>query len=100
MNRCYRSRFVAKEYNDHEIDGLFAATPPLEALRLLVGKAATCDASNANVADMVFMTNDVARALVRHPYIEVCIELPTDALADGESPDEWVGLPRISLYGT
>ena len=32
-----RSRLVAQEYNDgSEYSGLFAATPPLEALRLLV----------------------------------------------------------------
>ena len=28
--RNYRSRFVAKEFNGREVDGLFAATPPLE----------------------------------------------------------------------
>ena len=32
----YRSRMVGKESNDSELDGLFAATPPLEALRLLL----------------------------------------------------------------
>ena len=37
INKCddenpnYRSRMVGKEFNDHEVDGLFAATPPLEA---------------------------------------------------------------------
>lgn len=37
----YRSRMVGKEFNDSELDGLFAATPPLEALRLLLSWAAT-----------------------------------------------------------
>lgn len=35
-NPIYRSRLVGKEFNDKELDGLFAATPPLEALRLLL----------------------------------------------------------------
>ena len=34
---------VGKEFNDREIEGLFAATPPLEALRLLLSWAATSD---------------------------------------------------------
>ena len=36
-NPSYRSRMVGKEFNDTVVDGLFAATPPLEALRLLLG---------------------------------------------------------------
>ena len=32
----YRSRMVGKEFNDSELEGLVAATPPLEALRLLL----------------------------------------------------------------
>ena len=37
----YRSRLVGKEYNDGFEEGLFASTPPLEALRWLVSEAAT-----------------------------------------------------------
>ena len=37
----YRSRLVAKEFNDGAGEGLFASTPPLEALRFLVSVAAT-----------------------------------------------------------
>ena len=32
---------MAKEFNDSVQDGLFAGTPPLEALRALVSEAAT-----------------------------------------------------------
>ena len=39
----YRSRMVGKEFNDREVDGLFAATPPLESFRLLLSWAATAD---------------------------------------------------------
>ena len=35
----HRSRLVAKEFNDGEVDGLFASTPPLEALRMLISDA-------------------------------------------------------------
>ena len=40
-NPHYRSRFVGKEFNVDKQHGLFAATPPLEALKLLVSDAAT-----------------------------------------------------------
>ena len=42
-NPNYRSRFVAKEFNTGSQEGLFAATPPLEALRLVLSLAATTD---------------------------------------------------------
>ena len=38
-----RSRYVGKEFNDGPLDGLFAGTPPLEAMRALVSEAATLD---------------------------------------------------------
>ena len=37
----YRSRLVGKEFNDGFEEGLFASTPPLEALRWLLSEAAT-----------------------------------------------------------
>ena len=40
-NPEYRSRLVGKEYNDGFEEGLFASTPPLEALRWLISEAAT-----------------------------------------------------------
>jgi hypothetical protein len=36
-----RSRFVAKQFADKRSGEFFAATPPLEALRMLVSHAAT-----------------------------------------------------------
>ena len=39
----YRSRLVGKEFADKNADGLFAGTPPLEALRFLVHEAATVE---------------------------------------------------------
>ena len=52
----YRSRLVGKEFNTYADDSLYAATPPLEALRLIVSKAATSDKRRH------IMINDVRRA--------------------------------------
>ena len=40
-NPVYRSRLVGKEFNNEAMDGIFAGTPPLEALRYIVHEAAT-----------------------------------------------------------
>ena len=37
----YRSRLVAKEINTSKREDLFAATPPLEALKILLSLAVT-----------------------------------------------------------
>ena len=37
----YRSRLVGREFNIGRDDALYASTPPLEALRLIVSYAAT-----------------------------------------------------------
>ena len=43
MTSPHRSRMVGKEFNDKAIDGLFVATPPVEALGLLLSWAATVE---------------------------------------------------------
>ena len=65
-NPVYRSRLVGKEFNDGQMDGLFAATPPLEALRFLVHEAATVR-SDEELGSKVIMINDVARAFFEAP---------------------------------
>ena len=62
INWKYRSRYVAKEFNTGYQDGLFASTPPLEALRLIISDAATRDQEE----DKVITVNDVARAFFEH----------------------------------
>ena len=60
-----KSRVVAIEFNTSQMDGLFAATAPLEALRLLVSDAATvekCPDSAFKEETKAIMMNDVARA--------------------------------------
>ena len=61
QNPIYRSRYVGKEFNTGDEDGLFASTPPLEALRLLVSDAATIEVGK-RANEKVIMLNDVARA--------------------------------------
>ena len=39
----YRSRLVAKEFNNGQGEGLYASTPPLEALRWILSHAATIE---------------------------------------------------------
>ena len=75
----YRSRFVGKEFNDGWEEGLFAATPPLEALRLLVSEAATVD-EKGEVGNKVVMINDIARAFFEAEATRtVCAEVPGGA---------------------
>ena len=52
-NHNYRSRLVAKEFADGSGDGLFAATPPLETLMVLVSEAATVEADKEEKVMMV-----------------------------------------------
>ncbi len=79
----YRSRFVAKEFNDGAEEGLFASTPPLEALRYLLSELASVDglqspgSASPEASDKVLMINDVARAFFEAPVKrKVCVELP------------------------
>lgn len=96
---CYRSRLVAKEFNTGAQEGLFAATPPLEAVRLLLNDVATARREHPN-EDRVVMVNDVARAFFEAPMKRyVCVELPPEARAEHDAED-YVGLLIMSLYGT
>ena len=99
-NPNYRSRFVGKEYNDGKNGEVswFAATPPLEALKLIVSDAATFHKGKTYKAIMI---NDVARAFFEAPVKRsICIELPDEDLEEGEHQEDLVGLLQMSLYGT
>ena len=60
----FPSRVVAMEFNTSQMDGLFAATVPLEALKLLVSDAATVEKcpDSAFKEETAIVVNDVARA--------------------------------------
>lgn len=97
INPNYRSRFVGREFNDGKEDGLFAATPPLEALRLIISRTATIEKKRPHCR-RVIMVNDVARAFFEAPMSRsVCVELPPEQRLPGEDK---VGLLKKSLYGT
>ena len=95
-NPVYRSRFVAKEFNNGEAQGLFAGTPPLEALRYLMHDAAT-----RGPEQKVVMINDIARAFFEaKTQRKVCVELPAEDLDANDAGKDLVGLLNMSLYGT
>ena len=106
-NPNYRSRMVGKEFNDSVVDGLFAATPPLEALRLLLSWAATLPAapSGSGVrkrgSGKSILIADVSRAFFEAPAKrDLCVELPEEALEGEETTMSTVGKLLASLYGT
>ena len=69
----YRSRFVAREINTHKRDDLFAATPPLQAMKILLSMA-----TSGNRGEVV-MINDVSRAFFHASATrEVYVQLPEE----------------------
>ena len=89
---------MGNEFADKKIDGLFAGTPPLEALRFLVHEAATVEGEEEE-QEKVIMVNDVARAFFEAKAIrKLCVELPSECAESCGGNN--VGLLRQSLYGT
>jgi hypothetical protein len=94
-NPRLRSRMVGKEFRTGPDDALYASTPPLEALRVVLSRAATVTDSGG---EREIMVNDVSRAyfyakMTRPLYIEIPVEDPK------ASPD-MLGRLRLCLYGT
>ena len=93
INPNYRPRLVAKESNTHKRDDLFAGTPPLEGLKLVLSMTAS-----GNKGEVV-MINDVSRAFFhakarRDVYVKIAEE-------DRENGDEYrCGKLNFSMYGT
>ena len=61
-NPVHRSTLVGKEFNTGEMEGIFAGTPPLGALRGIVHEAATVRGTD-DMYSKVTMVNDVSRIL-------------------------------------
>ena len=89
----YRARFVGKEFNTGVDASLYAATPPLEALKLLIAHAASRRDQGVHV-----MLSDVKRAYF-HALAkrELYVELPVE---DAGYQEGYVGRLRLALYGT
>ena len=91
----YRSRLVGREFNIGRDDALYAATPPLEALRLVISHAATHQSDG--VRRMV-MINDVRRAyFYAKIQRDVYVELPKE---DEDFGTGKLGKLKLCLYGT
>ena len=89
-NINYRSRWVAKQFKTHEEFELFAATPPLDAVRFVISKAASMTGGR-------LMANDVSRAYFYAPATrKLYVDLPDEA---EEGRNVCARLLK-SLYGT
>ena len=93
----YRSRLVAKDYNNSKEPDLYTATPALEFLRLIVSLAASFQDKCGRPWKIV--VNDVNRAYFYAPslkptFVQICAE-------DFEPGDEHrCGKLLVSMYGT
>ena len=93
QNPNYRSRLFAREINTHKRDDLFAATPPLEALKVILSMTACCNKGE------VVMINDISRALFHaKAKREVFVQIPQEDLQPNER--EVCGRLNYSMYGT
>ena len=93
----YRSRLVGCELKlkDHRLD-LFAATPPLESLRLM---CSLCASNQSRRAPYRLMAIDVKRAYFYVPARrEIFIEIPMEDLEPGD--EMMVAKLNLSFYGT
>ena len=89
----YRSRFVGKEYNNCVDASLYAATPPLEALKLMIAHTASSGDLSAHI-----MFSDVKRAYFNaKARRELYVELPEE---DSGYEEGYVGRLALALYGT
>ena len=89
----YRSRLVAREINTSKRDDLFAATPPLEAL-----KTTLAITTSGNKGEML-MVNDISRAFFHAPAKrKVYVQLPNEDGGDGTQ--KLCDRLNISMYGT
>ena len=99
-NPKYRSRNVAREIAKSKLDGLFAATPPLEAVKTLVSLAASQRNISKNKVKNLMLI-DVSKAYFHAPVTrDVYIVLPEEALEPHERGGHICGKLQFSLYGT
>ena len=86
---------MGKEFRTTHDDALFASTPPLEALRCIVSRAATLD-SNGQMREL--MVNDVSRAyFYAEASRDIYIGLPKEGPNAGPGA---LGKLELCLYGT
>lgn len=94
----YRPRLVGGEYYTYKDDSLYAATPPLEALRMILSHTATVRGAAPRTRCRELLIHDVGRAYFYAPAIRrLFIELPEE---DQEAKKDEVGRFNVCLYGT
>ena len=92
----YRSRLVAAEIRTDDKPELFAGTPPTEAMRYIISKAATGHGAHGRR----IMVIDVKRAyFFARATREIYVELPDEDKRD-DDVEPMCGLLNLSLYGT
>lgn len=99
-NPNYRSRLVSREFNQYKDDMVYASTPPLEAMRVLLSDAATVDNFEHEEKNMRrdIMINDVSRAyFYAQASRALFIKLPQE---DEDAQQGQVGRLNVCLYGT
>ena len=97
MNPEYRSRLVGREFNEGKDDSLYASTPPLESLRLIMSWAATIAGTKSSHQHEV-MINDVRRAyFYAKASRDLFVEIPDE---DPRKKPGLVGRLKLCLYGT
>ena len=75
----YRSRFVAREINIYKRNDLFVATPPLEALKMIISMTATSNQGE------IIMVNDISRAFFHaRVTMDVYVQIPDEDKGPGE----------------
>ena len=99
INKNYRSRLVGREIKRDKREDLFAATPPLESLRMILSICASHRNSQHGADDYIVMTNDVKRAYFHAPATRpIYVKIPLEDHEEGD--DDMVGQLNLSLYGT
>ena len=92
----YHSRLVGREINTHARLDLFAATPPLESLRVI---CSLCASNQRRRDPFVILSVDVKRAyFCAKSTRPVYTEIPIDDYEPGD--EHKVGKLNLSLYGT
>ena len=82
------------------MEGIFACTPPLEALRAIVREATTIR-QGEDMESKVIMVNGVSRAFFEAPAVpQVFVELPWEDISNADKVADNVGHLQMSLYGT
>ena len=99
-NPSYRSRWVAKDFRRAWVETVFAATPNIESVRLLLASAAnTCKTTGNLKGNTCVMIIDISRAYFYAPaQKDMYIKLPPEDPRAGE--EGICGKLKMSLYGT